>query len=387
MSPTVRDGRGKREVYEVGLVGSPIGAVERRQALDHEREGFAPRRPSPGLPGALPRHLTEPSLATPSPTPTPRRSPSARTCPHGLYGDVRCYVCDPLVPSRPVPAVALIRIADPPVTPPSPEEPPVAIDPAEPLPVVVTHDEPGYNRDALVGLQIATTEALDALVGLEEARQAETRWIAACKALEAAWRQTGLRGGTTSIDVAIGALKLGVELATADAERRHELLNGDQGAVPEGPEAAGIDPASERQPGDGDLDELPASTESSSDIPETIPVAERQPHLNIGAGPEPEDDSPEVVTRAPDAAARMAAIASDRASRVHTHDVAAGGGPGSIPPYQRRMLDALVAANGNVPAAAAAIGIKATSLTGTMGRLRKLNGLTDAERAVVARKR
>lgn len=51
------------------------------------------------------------------------------------------------------------------------------------------------------------------------------------------------------------------------------------------------------------------------------------------------------------------------------------------------MLDALVAANGDVPMAAAAIGIKATSLIGTMGRLRKLPGLTGAERAVVARKR
>jgi hypothetical protein len=47
MSPTVRDGRGKRETFEIDLGGSGAGPVVRRQAGADERGGFAPRVVSP----------------------------------------------------------------------------------------------------------------------------------------------------------------------------------------------------------------------------------------------------------------------------------------------------------------------------------------------------
>lgn len=45
MSPMVRNGRGERETFEVGLVGAPSGPVTRRQADDHEHDGFLARNP------------------------------------------------------------------------------------------------------------------------------------------------------------------------------------------------------------------------------------------------------------------------------------------------------------------------------------------------------
>jgi hypothetical protein len=349
MSPTVRDGRGRREVYAVDLAPAVAGPIERRVAGDDERGGFAPRRPSPGLPGGVERHLTEPPPAPRSPTPAPRRSPSARTCPHGLYGDVRCYVCDPLVPSRPAPAAAFIRVADPPVT---PEEPTaMAIEPPESLPVVVTNGEPEYNRDALVGLQIATTEALDALAGLEAARHAEVRWLGACKALEAAWRQTGLRGGPTSIDDAIDALKLGVELGRADVARDPEPIVPDTTPEPDIAGAATALGITERQ------------------VEDLIEADVLRPITSLVA--EPADDAPEVVTRPPGPAAQMANFAAERAAR------AAGGGPGKLgSTKQDRILAAIVPNRGDLKAIAAACNTTPGNVSATLHNAGKRKRLT-----------
>lgn len=87
---------------------------------------------------------------------------------------------------------------------------PKATPPPDELQLIVT------TGDVLDALQIALSEARDAWTTLQEARVAETRWAAATKALESAWARTGLRGGPTSIDTAIEALKLGVELGRAD---------------------------------------------------------------------------------------------------------------------------------------------------------------------------
>lgn len=95
--------------------------------------------------------------------------------------------------------------------------------------------------------------------------------------------------------------------------------------------------------------------------------------------PEYSDVMPEPV---PTPAARMAKLAAARA------DAAAGGGPETDrQPWIARMLEALVATEGDFTEAAARLGIKRSSLAGSMGRLRTRTDLTDAERAVVARKR
>jgi hypothetical protein len=57
------------------------------------------------------------------------------------------------------------------------------------------------------------------------------------------------------------------------------------------------------------------------------------------------------------------------------------------PAYVQRMLDALVEANGDFTTAARTIGLKRSSLVGSMSKLRAREDLTDAERVVVARKR
>lgn len=59
----------------------------------------------------------------------------------------------------------------------------------------------------------------------------------------------------------------------------------------------------------------------------------------------------------------------------------------TIPPFKRRMLDALVANEGDYTKTAKALGLKRSSVLGTMSSLRKLTGLTEAEQAVVARRR
>lgn len=94
---------------------------------------------------------------------------------------------------------------------------------------------------------------------------------------------------------------------------------------------------------------------------------------------EPEDHVAEPQPTA-DRAATFAAFARDRA------DAAAGGGPGR-PAYVSRMLAALVEADGDFTAAATALGVKRTSLIGSMSKLRGRTDLSTAERAAVARKR
>jgi hypothetical protein len=63
---------------------------------------------------------------------------------------------------------------------------------------------------------------------------------------------------------------------------------------------------------------------------------------------------------------------------------ATGGSNGTMPPYQRRMVDALLSRGGDRKAAAAALGITHESLTGTLPRIRARTDLTAAERDVVA---
>jgi hypothetical protein len=221
MSPTVRNGRGERETYEVGLVGSPMGAVERRQAADHEREGFAPGRSSPGL-SVAPRH------------------------------------------SSPVAARVLATVTGPTVTARTiEEEPAMAIErPVESQSHL--EQDPPFD-DLAVALAALNDASLEAIEAYSDHLAAERRWEQAREALIACYRDTGLLAvqGGYPVGDAIAAL----DSASASVESRSFYSP----TIPNGPAADGYDAASERQPDD--------------DAPEVVTRRPEAPAAGGGPGP------------------------------------------------------------------------------------------------------
>lgn len=270
MSPTVRNGRGERSEFAVALEGSPSGPIERRVAADHERAGFASSRPTEGLPA-------------------PKRHPWVQSPEHiaAVMAPPRLEVVPPYESRRSIAVTA----SPEPVT---PEEPVMAIEPPPPASLSLT------DLDSLRALDVALREAIDAWEALEQARLAEIRWTAACKALESAWRRTGLRGAPTSVEDRPYFPPSTIDEVLA---RRREPV-----------------PGAEVDGGEG-------LSESSTDIPEIIP--------------ELADDAPEVVTKP-----------------------AAGGGPGpsALPPKQARILATVVRLKGDRKAASAELRVPITNI-------------------------
>lgn len=159
MSPTVRDGRRQRTEYAVELAAIGTGPIERRQADTHERAGFAPGRPSPGLPAVVAR---------------------------------RVPIAD-VIHDNETPVAPLIRLADPPVTTVTPEEHVMAIEPPPEIPVESpSHLEqdppPPVLADSRLNALRAVVVAVDELVAATEAYHAAgARLAAAEQAVEEAW--------------------------------------------------------------------------------------------------------------------------------------------------------------------------------------------------------
>jgi hypothetical protein len=248
---------------------------------------------------------------------------SARTCPHGIYGAMRCYVCDPLVPT---------------VTPPEPEEEPaMAIDPppVDETPAPEPEARPEPLEDTLAILADAARIAQEAWGQLE---RAQTNWAGARAALESSWLATWL------------------------------AFHGDP--LPLEPEAVAP----------------PASTESSADIPEIIPgdsVGAANFDAAVqrafeGSGVEvrtsftptdgPADDAPEVVTRRAEASMAVRP---------------AGGGPGRPATKQDRILAAVVPHRGDLKAIADAVGSTRDNVNATLHNAGKRGRLTIAMRDVL----
>lgn len=294
MSPTVRNGRGEREVYAVEPIGSPLGSVTRRVATDAERAGFASSVAGPGV-IRLPRH-----------------APIARA--------------EDLTPAQRETVIALVNVersdrGEPPIhvvvpeteaVTPSPEEPAMAIESTVTFPMAMTPSPIDELVDATEGLRRALERVQ---VTADELRAAQLRHEAASSARQDA--DEACSSAYSRLDAAYAGLARPPAEASI-AERRHEqLINGDR----------------------------PAIVESPSDHAETIPD-------EPGPTEEPADDALEVVTRPaePDPtaqpAAAFAAFSRDRAA-------AAGGGPGpELPRGQREVLEAVLRHDGDRRAAA-----------------------------------
>lgn len=72
---------------------------------------------------------------------------------------------------------------------------------------------------------------------------------------------------------------------------------------------------------------------------------------------------------------------------TETRAPANGEGPGPMPPYQRRIVDALIESNGDRQEAARRLGIKTVSLTGSLSGIRRRTDLTAEERAAITSRR
>lgn len=152
----------------------------------------------------------------------------------------------------------------------------MAIEPPPAPDVVATSGE------AIAALHVATTEALAAWEALQEARQAEIRWQAACKALESAWQRTGLRGGPTSIDDALEAMKLGVELGRVDvATASPNGATNIPEIIPDAPDD-GVRGAIEEATGDAGYVDVDAIAAEAVELREPTPPAGGGPGSTLG---------------------------------------------------------------------------------------------------------
>lgn len=167
--PIVRNGRGEKAVYEIGLEGQPSGPVERRTASAAERAAWQAASP----PSPLARRAGTFDATDAERTAAAHRGGEANRqrrlteAQHAAFG----------VGHDPKPPTPLISVAEPPVI---PEEEPVMATPApveDPLAV------------ALNALNEASLEAIEAY---SSHQIAEGRWERARQALEAAYRDTGL---------------------------------------------------------------------------------------------------------------------------------------------------------------------------------------------------
>jgi hypothetical protein len=91
-----------------------------------------------------------------------------------------------------------------------------------------------------------------------------------------------------------------------------------------------------------------------------------------------------IAVAVPPRAKKATRAAKPKAEPEAKAEPATGGGPAPMQPFLRRMLDALVEADGDRTAAATKLGIKRTSLIGTLGKLRSRGDLTEQERAAIS---
>lgn len=395
MSPTIRDGRGQRSTFGVDLAGSGAGPIQRRVAGDDERDGFAPRVVSPGLPKAA-------------------RQPARVARAEDLTPEQQDTVVALVNADRADRGEPLLRLADPPVTPVTPvtpEEP--AVESVATLPPAI--DDPGPPAEPLGdSLQILADAAASAAAAWStmegashasrsadaELARAEAAWDGARAALEASWRATGI-GRIDILERVVVAAGLGVAAGRIDAlglqdhpavvaaideadaalgslaERRHEqLLNGDPGYVA----PSRIDEVLERRA----AREL---VESQSDHAETIPVADRL----TDPGPidrsldthsesiERADDAPEVVTQRGSRETADAAAAADlEADRARKAAAEAGGGPGRRPltGQEGRVVQAAERNRGKIKDVAVQLGISDSNARMTLERVGRKGGLS-----------